>query len=278
MFLRQLGVSIVAGLVSLAAAATPGNGVTAGDSYERARTALEMPLAAIRSGPSDVGEYTCIHEGPLIHYNGATTLQLVNCLLEAPEDASRLVITSAGGNVDLAIFAAHVLKARELDVEVVGLCASSCANYLVPAARRVYLDRHSAILVHGAGGPPDRERLIEALGRSGFSETAPNFEQVVQDNLQRTELTYRLHNNFRREFKVGDGFYNLEDAWTARRALGQGNPSGMIRVDADALRACLPQVVLVAEPPDLEGLQALLPGYNLGALSELRSAEDVCLH
>ncbi len=276
MFLKHLGLSIFASMLSLAAAAAPENASFAGDSFERARKALEMPLAAIQAGPSDVGAYRCAYEGPVIQYNGATTLQLVNCLMEAPKDASRLVITSAGGEVNHAIFAAYVVKVRELDVEVVGMCASSCSNYILPSAKRAYLDKFSAILVHGGGTPPDREEMAASIRRAGYTEDSPAFEQIVSDNLKRSELTYRLHKNFVRDFNIGERLYDLEDIWSARRAMGQQNTSGMIRVDPASLQECLPDVEIIAEAPNLEGLQKLLPKYNLGSFADVRGAGSSC--
>ena len=276
MLLKQFSLGVFLVLASMAASAAPEDTGARSDTFERARKAVEMPIAAIRAGPSDVGAYTCSYDGPLIQYNGATTLQLVNCLLAAPEEADRLVVTSAGGNVDWAIFAANVLKRRNLEVEVVGLCASSCANYLVPAARRFHADRYAAILVHGAPMPPDRERLGEAFKRAGFSEDSPTFESSLQDNMKRDELTYALHNNFMREFNVGSGYYLLEDVAAGRRALGQESPSGMIRVDPASLKACMPGLDTVIEEPDVETLRALLPGYNMGSIADIRGEDAPC--
>ncbi|MBY9065618.1 hypothetical protein K1X12_01830 [Hyphomonas sp. WL0036] len=275
MQLRITGFAALLGFAALAGAA-PAQADPQNEAYERARKAMEMPIAAIYAGFSDVGEYTCSYDGPLIHYNGATSIQLVNCLLAAPESADRLVITSAGGVVEWAIFAAHVIKRRNLEVEVIGLCASSCANYLVPVARRFYADRYAAILVHGAPTPPDRARMAEALKRSGASESSPNFERSLQENLKREEQTYMIHNNFMREFNVGSGYYLLDDVRAARRALGQESPSGMFRIDPATLKACVPDLDAVIEEADIEALDALGPGYNMGSIGDLRGPGATC--
>lgn len=268
--------TLLLAILGLIALTSPAHAAPDSEALERARKAVEMPIAAIRAGPSDVGAYTCSYDGSLVHYNGATTLQLVNCLLAAPESADGLVITSAGGNVDWAIFAAHVIKRRNLEVEVVGLCASSCANYLVPVARRFVADRYAAILVHGAPTPPDRERLVEAFKRSGFSEDSPNFESSLQNNMKSDEQTYMLHNNFVREFNVGSGYYLLDDVRAARRALGQESPSGMFRIDPETLRACAPDLDAVIEEADVEALGTLVPGYNMGSIADLRGPGATC--
>ncbi|MDP3459998.1 MAG: hypothetical protein Q8S09_12070 [Hyphomonas sp.] len=245
-------------------------------SYERSRTALEMPMRA--QGYSDVGDFTCSYSGKIIYYNGNTSLQLVNCLLEAPEDSSKLVITSSGGDADVAIFAAHVMSEMVLDVEVVGWCASSCANYILPAARRIYLDQHSLVAVHGAPGPPDRERLIEALGRAGLTDSSPKFETTVSDNLKRAALSYQLHNNFRKKFRVGEYYYYLDDIAAARETEGIADSGDMYLVDPFWLRRCLPGVEIVAEAPNRKGLQELLPMYTFVAFSDVRGPDDSCFY
>ncbi|MFN3314151.1 MAG: hypothetical protein ACK46Q_11885 [Hyphomonas sp.] len=243
---------------------------------ERSAAALEVQLAALQAGPSDVGAYECSYPGGQIHYVGGTTLQLVNCLIEAPAGAQRLVISSTGGEVNQAIFAAYVLKSMALDVEVVGWCVSSCANYIAPAARRLYLDQHSIMYVHGAPQPPDRDRLIEALGRNGLTPDQPRFESVVSDNLMRSELTYRLHNNFRREFSVGEGYYDIADIWSARAVIDKGPGKDLIFVDPDWLKSCLGSIEVITEPTNREALETLLPQYNLVAFSDIRGPDANC--
>jgi hypothetical protein len=233
-----------------------------------------MPNRAVASGYSDVGEFSCAYSGKNIHYNGNTTLQLVNCLLEAPAESRTLAISSSGGDVDLAIFAAHIVKEMALDVEVVGWCASSCANYILPAAERIYLDQHSLVYVHGAPGPPDRDRMIAALAKASFTAESPNFDQVLGDNLKRSELTYQLHNNFRRKFRVGEYYYDLEDIGAARASEDHGRD--IYVVDPGWLRRCLPGVDVVAEAPNPEGLQKLFPTRNLVWFSDIRSPDNTC--
>jgi hypothetical protein len=263
-------------ILMITACATPAQFSTPDVSFERARKALEFQSDVTSPGYSDGALYSCRHEGEFIHYNGNTTLQLVNCLMTAPSGASRLVIASSGGNVDLAIFAAYVLKTRALDVEVSGICMSSCANYILPAAKRVFLDQHSAILVHGAGGPPSRESLTKALEKAGTSQSDEKFERVLEENLKLLEQTYLLQKNFQKAFRVGAAYYALEDIWSARSAMGQTNTSGMIRVDPPSLQDCLPDVEIIAEEPNLEGLEKLLPKYNLGSFADVRGAGSPC--
>lgn len=270
----SLGAGVLSFLLSASAYA---DGFGAADvTYERSRKALEMPMRA--AGYSDVAEYTCSYADKSIHYNGNTTLQLVNCLLDAPQDSGKLVITSSGGDADVAIFAAHVVSEMALDVEVVGWCASSCANYILTAAKRVYLDQHSVVYVHGAPGVPDRERLIKALEKSGFTDSSPKFEATVSDNMKRAALSYELHNNFREKFRVGEYYYDLDDIAAARESVVRTDSKDLYLVDPDWLRRCLPDVEIIAEVPNIEGLRKLHPMRNLVVFSDVRGPDMSCFY
>jgi hypothetical protein len=61
----------------------------------------------------------------------------------------RVVVGSPGGLVGPALDMAEAMHARGLDLEVPVLCRSSCANYLVPAARRKTFGWPGAVAWHG---------------------------------------------------------------------------------------------------------------------------------
>jgi hypothetical protein len=275
---RSLGrsVGIATFLVALGACATSGAQLPTGASLERSKAALQMPMRALAAGYSDVGEYSCHYSGTEIHYNGNTTLQLVNCLLEAPGGSRTLVITSSGGNVDFAVLAGVVTNDMDLDVQVVGWCASSCANYILPAARRILVDQHSVVFVHGGPQTPDREKLVSAFGQGGFTEDSPGFAKMVDENLARSWLSFHLHKNFKVRFDVGERYYDLADTHAAVSASRRDGESSLLYVDPGWLVACLPRSAIIAEPPSKAGLRQLFPGYNLVSFSEARGEPDDC--
>lgn len=243
--------------------------------FRRSQEALKFLTESNAGGYTDVGPYLCSYEGSAIHYNGNTTLQLVICLLEAPVDARQLVITSAGGDVDVAMFAAHLVSEMKLNVEVVGECASSCANYILPAAARVRIDPYSVVMVHGGPLPPDRQTLIEALAKSGFTSEKPNFDKTVEDNLLRSGFSYRLHANFVKKFSVGSGYYHFDPI---REYIAEQNVSRpFILVDPYWLKTCLPGVDVVADEPDREQLEKLFPGRGLVFFSDVLGNQGDCL-
>lgn len=80
----------------------------------------------------------------------ASSLQRLFALYEAqPTPPSRLRIDSPGGDVALALELGEWVQDRHLDVEVVGECASSCANYVFTAGQRKFLHPDSVLMWHG---------------------------------------------------------------------------------------------------------------------------------
>ena len=60
-----------------------------------------------------------------------------------------LIIQSEGGDVSAGIALAKEVHSRNLTVIVRGYCNSSCANYVLPAAKTVFVEPDSVILFHG---------------------------------------------------------------------------------------------------------------------------------
>ena len=60
------------------------------------------------------------------------------------------VVTASDGGDNAAALALGILIHRyNWDVEIVDVCASACANYIFPAGKTKYLNRHSMLLFHG---------------------------------------------------------------------------------------------------------------------------------
>ncbi|HEY0975064.1 MAG TPA: hypothetical protein VGE57_11265 [Solimonas sp.] len=93
-------------------------------------------------------------DGGVLWYRGifadAAVLRRLSALYAQQDPPpTRLRIDSEGGNVHLALNLGEWIQARELDVEVLGQCASSCANYVFTAGRRKLLHPDSVLLWHG---------------------------------------------------------------------------------------------------------------------------------
>jgi hypothetical protein len=62
----------------------------------------------------------------------------------------RLRITSGGGEIGLGMDLGELVHRHALDVEVAGVCASSCANYVFPAGVRKLLAADAVLVWHGS--------------------------------------------------------------------------------------------------------------------------------
>ena len=75
--------------------------------------------------------------GTTVIFQGLISNSVADEFLRAVEqyDANRVLIASGGGHVAPALRMAKAIHQRGMDVEVFGLCFSSCANYIFPAGR-----------------------------------------------------------------------------------------------------------------------------------------------
>ena len=62
---------------------------------------------------------------------------------------SKVLLKSSGGDVEAAIEIANIIRSRGMDVEVIGECFSSCANYLFPAGKNKVISGSGIVAWHG---------------------------------------------------------------------------------------------------------------------------------
>lgn len=75
-------------------------------------------------------------------------LKLKKVIDENP-NAEEIVLASAGGESVAGMAMGKLIKSKGLNVRVVGICASSCANYLFIAGKKKIIQRNAALLFHG---------------------------------------------------------------------------------------------------------------------------------
>lgn len=118
---------------------------------ERAGAALQTPCDASAAGdltlrgPTDAAMLACVqrHASPAIR---------------------RVIVNSGGGDVNSALSIAELLAPLRAEIVVRRECHSSCANYLLPVARRITLEPDSWILLHGS---IDAHALTQMLASGG---------------------------------------------------------------------------------------------------------------
>jgi len=73
-----------------------------------------------------------------------------DCLVRFSASKKTVVIKESGGGSGSAALALGILIHRHnWDVEVIGICPSSCANWIFPAGKMKYLNSQSMLLFHG---------------------------------------------------------------------------------------------------------------------------------
>ncbi|MCL2912470.1 hypothetical protein L2725_01505 [Shewanella corallii] len=113
-----------------------------------------------------------------IFYSGPLTeagVSAFDSLFNKQRDAiSELVITSGGGDAMAAIEMGTLVFDHGLSVIVRNICASSCANYIVPAGKSVVVEKDSLMGWHGGayqdlyvpfGGVQGNSEHLESLRR-----------------------------------------------------------------------------------------------------------------
>lgn len=76
---------------------------------------------------------------------------------------TKIIIGSGGGDAYAGLAIGYLIYEHQLDVEVLGLCASSCANYLFPAGRKKVLNKHAIVMYHGNSLQESFVNFIEEL-------------------------------------------------------------------------------------------------------------------
>lgn len=180
--------------------------------------------------------------GEVVRYIGMTDEFLLECVGRFADKAHlTLVITSYGGNVDTAIAAAYVIWLRQWDVEVVGICASSCGNYLLPAARGVAVSKYALVLLHG--GPT--EEIVQAFEKDaprivgGSMKGPPDVvDAAVRDNIARMRTTLAAHESFVRALSVAPLWYGIDADFAAQYAKLADKRSPLRVADSAMFKAC----------------------------------------
>ncbi len=88
-----------------------------------------------------------------ITFKGSTSMSNADAfeallLMHSPSITS-LTINSRGGDVYGGLKIGHLVHDHNLDVTVRGFCASSCANYIVTAAKQVMIEENGLLGWHG---------------------------------------------------------------------------------------------------------------------------------
>lgn len=96
--------------------------------------------------------------GPIFHGD----LDRILTLVKASEyQVALFKVDSGGGSIDEALSIGTWINKNSIDVEIMGTCASSCANYIFTAGATKYLNKDSFMLWHGGMQQPGFKESYE---------------------------------------------------------------------------------------------------------------------
>ncbi|EGA70333.1 hypothetical protein VISI1226_22225 [Vibrio sinaloensis DSM 21326] len=160
---------------------------------------------------------TLVYEGMI---TGEAVLEAMRVVNESDTPVKKLKITSSGGNMAVGIEFGYFIKQHNLDVEVSELCFSSCANYVLSAAKSVVINTNSLIGWHGGSNQSDelwdlsvpkedRQEFMIYLNRLRMKEKV--FFNYVGVDQEITSYGQTLENNCQTLQKTDGWYYSTED-------------------------------------------------------------------
>jgi hypothetical protein len=116
-----------------------------------------------------------------------TFVGLRECLIRSTAPKKTFVVReSAGGDSAAGLALGILIHRHNWDVEVFGLCASACANFIFPAGKTKFLHQHSMLAFHGG---LYQENLLELTKKveqgssmNGATAGSLSLGQVAKEN------------------------------------------------------------------------------------------------
>ncbi len=152
--------------------------------------------------------------------NSHTFVESRDCLVRSEAAKKTFVVKESGGGDGAAALALGILIHRHgWDVEVVGVCASSCANWIFPAGKTKYLNRHSMLLFHGGPYQENFMEMAEKFDKGSATSGAP-VESVTLGQVNK-EGTLRFTPNKSKASQEVFEFLSIADGSTAVELVGK---------------------------------------------------------
>ena len=140
-------------------------------------------------------DYSIGTQGDYIYFRGLINQQSSNDLIDLlnKNPDNKIIVQSPGGLVEAAIKISRTMQKLKSVLIIRGYCASSCANYLIPGASEIYIERGSIIHFHG-----DLQTSLITLGRSPSTkvEVTKELSKVIEmekDFNSKNQKSYTIH-------------------------------------------------------------------------------------
>jgi hypothetical protein len=116
-----------------------------------------LSVATLSSTEQSGGLHQCFESGVTTSADGLVVCLVGTITAKVAADVerldrpiSKLIVNSNGGDVRSAMLIGRRLHKDQTVLEIRGICFSSCANYLVPAAKAVLVRKDAFIAMHGS--------------------------------------------------------------------------------------------------------------------------------
>lgn len=152
--------------------------------------------------------------------NSDSFVEARDCLVRSAAAKKTFVVKASGGGDGAAALALGILIHRHnWDVEVVGVCASSCAIFIFPAGKTKYLNRHAMLLFHGGPYQENVMEMAEKLDQGSKTNGAP-VESVTLGQVNKEGTLHITPNRSKATQDVRE-FLSIADDATAVEILGK---------------------------------------------------------
>lgn len=147
-----------------------------------------LALAAAISN-ANAAEFSSTENGRVINMVGSIVEGDSVKFLKTVTMRSKVIkVQSGGGETDEAMHLGRLIHDRNLDIEVNEICASSCANYLFPAAVKKIIPKGSMLGLHGTAqltalasiDEIKKKLLLAGIAEEDLGKELPGFLQTFQ--------------------------------------------------------------------------------------------------
>lgn len=215
--------------------------------------AFELSTAAVAKLQKHLEEESSTCESRMVggkivvRYIGSTDEPLLKCALQyASLETAKWIITSGGGVSDFAIPVAYLFAARNWEIVVIGHCTSSCANYLVPAAKSVSVEKYSVLLLHGSPhtyeeviNPDAANTVCQEVAKWHPNETPQQIEVRCRDARDALRSTIAIHDDFAHAMQIGNAWFDFDPRTGSLELFHNGAENGYVMADRELYESCV---------------------------------------
>ena len=136
-------------------------------------------------------KYECAlsSDGTHLALSGPTDEKMLACVEENISPRLKAVtVNTNGGNVKTAMKTADLLAPNNVTLTVKSNCNSSCANYFLPVAGRIIVQKNANIMLHGSIDEGFVQRVATQRGQRPVPASAKDIEQQQKEFVEKYDV------------------------------------------------------------------------------------------